>query len=76
MLPYLIIFATACLLSAVIIWWRTPNDMALPACEERDAYVASLWTGTIAFGALLAIGATGLLLLLAGLHYLKSAARP
>ena len=44
-------------------------------CEERDAYIASLWTGTIAVGILLCIGGTGLGLVWLGMRWLRCAVR-
>jgi hypothetical protein len=75
MISGLFIFATLCTAAAFLFWLTTP-DASVPACEERDAYNASLATGAIAFGIILAIGFIGLGLVSLGWRWLHSAVRP
>lgn len=68
------IFATVCAAASLFIWWKTSNKESFN--EEHDAYVASLWTGTIALVTIFVIFGIGLGLLLMGMSWLRSAVRP
>lgn len=76
MLTKLAIFATLCAAAAFVIWWRTPGDIDYMACEERDAYIASLWTGSICFGFLFILAGVGLVLVGVGVRMMIAAVNP